>query len=155
MERIQQYDFEIIHRKGKLHGNADGLSRRPCEEGGCRYCSKLDSREEELVGRIILGGGSWENWREDQLEDPTIGKFLRGKEEDRRPLWQEIVSEGAPNKLYWSQWDSLVLRDGVLHRRWESPNLKTCIFQTIVSQKRATDLEGGSRLSFWRALWGK
>ena len=26
---LQQYDFEIVHRPGKVHGNADGLSRRP------------------------------------------------------------------------------------------------------------------------------
>ena len=31
IERLQQYDFEIKHREGKMHGNADGLSRRPCE----------------------------------------------------------------------------------------------------------------------------
>lgn len=32
LERLQQYEFEIIHRKGQLHQNADGLSRRPCAE---------------------------------------------------------------------------------------------------------------------------
>ena len=26
---LQQYDFEIVHRPGKVHGNADSLSRRP------------------------------------------------------------------------------------------------------------------------------
>jgi len=27
LEQMQQYDFKIIHRKGNLHFNADGLSR--------------------------------------------------------------------------------------------------------------------------------
>jgi len=31
LEQIQQYDFEIIHRKECLYSNADSLSRRPCE----------------------------------------------------------------------------------------------------------------------------
>ena len=26
---LQQYDFEIVHRPGKFHGNADSLSRHP------------------------------------------------------------------------------------------------------------------------------
>ena len=26
---IEQYDYEVVHRSGKKHGNADGLSRRP------------------------------------------------------------------------------------------------------------------------------
>jgi hypothetical protein len=42
---LAQYDFQIIHRKGKLHGNADGLSRRPCAEIGCRHCDKAELME--------------------------------------------------------------------------------------------------------------
>jgi len=30
---IEQYDFEVLHRPGARHGNADGLSRKPMEEG--------------------------------------------------------------------------------------------------------------------------
>jgi len=28
---IEQFDYEILHRPGTQHGNADGLSRRPIE----------------------------------------------------------------------------------------------------------------------------
>lgn len=31
MERLQQYEFEIVHRKENAHKNTDGLSRRLCE----------------------------------------------------------------------------------------------------------------------------
>ena len=34
MEVLGEYDFTIIHRPGKKHGNADGLSRRPCNQCG-------------------------------------------------------------------------------------------------------------------------
>ncbi|GBN28932.1 Retrovirus-related Pol polyprotein from transposon 297 [Araneus ventricosus] len=33
IQRLQEYDFEIQHRKGTSHGNADALSRIPCREG--------------------------------------------------------------------------------------------------------------------------
>ena len=40
LERLQEYDFEIQHRAGKLHSNADALSRRPCIENSCVYIVK-------------------------------------------------------------------------------------------------------------------
>ena len=30
LEMLNTYNFDIQHRPGKLHGNADGLPRRPC-----------------------------------------------------------------------------------------------------------------------------
>ena len=35
-ERLQEFTFDIQHRPGVRHGNADALSRRPCEELECR-----------------------------------------------------------------------------------------------------------------------
>lgn len=35
IEYLSTFDFEIVHRKGQHHGNADALSRRPCN-----YCTK-------------------------------------------------------------------------------------------------------------------
>ena len=36
LAKLQQFHFDIIHRPGAQHGNADGLSRCPqCERGAC------------------------------------------------------------------------------------------------------------------------
>ncbi len=32
LQKLQQYEFTVHHCRGKLHGNADALFRRPCEE---------------------------------------------------------------------------------------------------------------------------
>ena len=73
LEELSQYDMDIIHRPGKKHQNADGLSRIPDEEkfcecyrqgfdinqlpcGGCRYCSRAHNqwaRFEEDVDDVI------------------------------------------------------------------------------------------------------
>ncbi|XP_030000944.1 uncharacterized protein LOC115426854 [Sphaeramia orbicularis] len=37
LETLQEFDFEIHHRAGLLHVNADSLSRHPCEEDECQY----------------------------------------------------------------------------------------------------------------------
>ncbi|GFV53946.1 retrovirus-related Pol polyprotein from transposon 17.6 [Trichonephila clavipes] len=39
IQRLNEYYFDIRHRKGSSHGNADALSRRPCPEN-CRHCSE-------------------------------------------------------------------------------------------------------------------
>ncbi|GFX23532.1 retrovirus-related Pol polyprotein from transposon 17.6 [Trichonephila clavipes] len=39
IQRLNEYYFDIRHRKGSSHGNADALSRRPCPEN-CRHCSR-------------------------------------------------------------------------------------------------------------------
>ena len=48
LERLAAYDFEIEHRPGTQHGNADGLSRIPCE-GPCSQCEREECRRARMV----------------------------------------------------------------------------------------------------------
>ena len=45
LEDLFVLDFEIQHRPGRQHGNADGLSKRPCTE--CRYCERQEVKNRE------------------------------------------------------------------------------------------------------------
>jgi hypothetical protein len=47
LEVLGTYNFNIKHRAGLKHGNADGLSRRPC--GDCTHCDKRDENEIRLI----------------------------------------------------------------------------------------------------------
>ena len=43
MDLFGEYDITIQHRPGRIHGNSDALSRRPCvrnSETDCRQCPK-------------------------------------------------------------------------------------------------------------------
>lgn len=46
LETLATYDFKIEHRAGRIHSNADALSRRPCCETGCNYCLRAESKYE-------------------------------------------------------------------------------------------------------------
>ena len=65
LEELSQFDFQIVHRQGKKHGNADGLSQIPlselpcdCYTAGakleslpcypCHYCAKVHSQWERF-----------------------------------------------------------------------------------------------------------
>ena len=45
-EILGSYDFVIEHRAGLKHGNADGLSRRPCHHAteDCKYCTRVEAK---------------------------------------------------------------------------------------------------------------
>ncbi|XP_071570614.1 uncharacterized protein [Temnothorax nylanderi] len=84
LERLRQFEFSVVHRKGFSHKNADGLSRRLCEMENCQYCAKVERKsfqgQEETVARISLDTGSLELWRKEQRLDPDISLILQAKE---------------------------------------------------------------------------
>jgi len=122
-----------------VHGNADALSRCPCAESFCNYCKKVEECEEinkeKIVGRISFLGDESMDWTKTQLEDPSIVEIFCGKEIDRRPLRQELIRGDSDAKNYWLQWDSLVIKEKILCRKWESPNLRSVVSQIVVPRK--------------------
>ena len=74
-----------------------------------------------------------EAMRAAQLADKTMSWVIRAKEEDSsRPEWKTVSNLPAPNKTYWSQWDQLTVREGLLQRRWESDDGKSVRWQLVL-----------------------
>jgi hypothetical protein len=46
---LSAYDNVIEYRQGKIHNNADALSRRPCHDILCKYCDRLEERCNETM----------------------------------------------------------------------------------------------------------
>lgn len=89
MERLQQYEFEIVHRKGRLHQNAR-LSRRLCSELGCAYYARMELKE-KAIARIIVGQDNFEEWHNRQIMgESIISMFLRKKELGEHPCWEGV-----------------------------------------------------------------
>ena len=80
LETLASYEFEIVHRSGRLHSNADSLSRRPCLQDNCKYCSNVDSRyateEPGVATRASWIVGESTNMGECIEKDGTIRKQL-------------------------------------------------------------------------------
>ena len=82
-----------------------------------------------VVGRSLM------ELRKMQLEDSKLAKVIHWKEQlKERPTWQDVSTESTAVKGYWSQWDRLAVRDGVLQRRWEEDNGKECTWQLLVPE---------------------
>jgi len=48
LELMEEYSFSVVHRPGRQHGNADALSRRPCDKSRCCPPVNSPSIDEEL-----------------------------------------------------------------------------------------------------------
>ena len=89
LHTLHQFQFTIIHRAGRDHGNADGLSRAPTDP--CRQCTRVecprvdtsvvvttqpfddasvaDSEDEDLIP--IQSGEDWVAQLDDDLSHPA------------------------------------------------------------------------------------
>ncbi|GBM64254.1 Retrovirus-related Pol polyprotein from transposon 297 [Araneus ventricosus] len=147
IQSLQKYDFEIQHRKGISHGNANALSRRPCQES-CKHCMNAEKNfgmETDISVKIltmtIVDPWSSCEIQKAQQEDPTIKPILEKKPNSAdRPSWQEIALKSPATKHYWALWDSLHLKDGVLYRRWESDDGFACRWQLIPPKSRIPEV---------------
>lgn len=78
-----------------------------------------------------------ESIRKDQLADPEIKPMIELKAmSNRKPSWQEMAHFYPATKCYWALWDSLHLRNGILHRKWESDDGKTSRWQLLLPKSR-------------------
>ena len=44
LETVSAYLYKVIHRRDRVHMNADALSRRPCYDNNCQHCACYESR---------------------------------------------------------------------------------------------------------------
>lgn len=148
LQVLSTYDLDIKFRAGRLHNNADALSRLPCNS--CPHCSKKETEDTskaqtkavsiEPVRKMILRSDvqtdndnvednpqsqvwletkSPEILREGQMDDPVIKVVIEWKENSpTRPNWDDVSYLGPSSKYYWSQWERLRLVGGVLYREW-------------------------------------
>ena len=92
-----------------------------------RVCS---TRMPDVLEREVW---SLKEIREAQMNDPDIAPVLQWLEESSdRPDISNVTCLSANTKLYWAQWDSLVLQDGVMFKQWESPAGDYTILQMVL-----------------------
>ena len=153
LEYLQGFEFQVVHRAGEQHGNADALSRRPCAEEGCTYCDRQEAREERTLNRgegddelggasgvacLALGAVGTEEWAREQEGDPDIQPVLQWVRQGERPRWEDVSALSVSAKALCSQVQSLRLERGVLQRGWRDPPTGESRWQVVVPQSLRT-----------------
>ena len=161
---IEQFSFEIEHRAGVRHGNADGLSRRPTDEGeGAAVRGSVTTKESEnaLKAESLASDAVGETTLAQlQMNDPDIGPIarLRSQQTDR-PRIEAVSAESPFTKRLVSEWETLEVIDGLLYRRFSYRDGRPDALQLLVPRvKRKDFLErthagmGGGHLGVRRTL---
>ena len=138
LEILDTYDFDMVHRPGVKHGNADALSRGPCSQcGGDHASEKIRRGRVKNTDVRRVGTRSQKNpppkvttWlshltvnlqdlQDAQGADAVLSKVQSWIQRGERPPFDEISMEGRELKFYWGQFKSLTIKDGILVRELE------------------------------------
>ena len=104
---------EELTTKGTIHGNADGLSRRP----------PID--EASAIIRTITEGISVqvrETLQQSQAEYKEMGDFVRLRlNPEEPPSNEDLTAESETTKRLVTKWKEFRVCDGLVYRETESP----------------------------------
>ena len=116
LEQLAEYDFEVIHRPGKDHVNADAVSRISrnitCSamtiNGIPMETIKTEQRHDTILKQVI-------NWLEDDVFPVTVPK-----------------TESKELDIFWMVRKSLDLVNGILYRRVDDGKTKNPTFRLVI-----------------------
>ena len=140
LERLQEFDFKIIHRRGKQHGNADALSRRPRQQCGCTHEGGETERVE--ICSVTQKPQTYDI-RELQLEDDVVGPVLTAKIDNQRPTEDQLKGRSHDFRQLIQLWDQLVIKEGVLYRNYEDAHGLGQHLQLIVPKQSREEILRG------------
>lgn len=114
LEKVAEFEFQVIHRTGRKHENADALSRKPCRQCGRTESTEVAAVTETAEPTVASAETDLRDViRNAQREDPDLRLVCSWVEEGGQvPELEDILYENASVKTYWSQWDQLYLQAG-------------------------------------------
>ncbi|KAJ8936965.1 hypothetical protein NQ318_015628 [Aromia moschata] len=119
-------DKKIILKKNEVLGRCEPVERIvKCEEVNQAQLNQAKAHE-----------WSSEELKKSQKKDSDLKLIRNWVKNGVRPTWQEVSRYGTTIKGYWAQWNSLCLRDGLLHRKWKRPDGVSAVYQLVLPKAR-------------------
>ena len=130
LETLSEFDITIEHRPGRIHSNADGLSRQHCKQCWGRlpktpWIDELD-RANDCVGPLglhalqLLPELSNETVAELQANDSTLGLIKSWLDTEYEPNTDDLRQLPPDGRKLWTERNSLMISNDVLLRRTET-----------------------------------
>ena len=158
LETLDAYDFDLVHRPGTKHGNADALSRGPCTQcGGDHIGERIRRGRQKKINVKSIQTRSkkcdppkattWlshltlnlQDLQDGQDTDPVLGQVKSWVQKGQCPRFEEISLEGRDLKFYWGQFQSLKLKDGILVRELQRESFGSKI-QILIPHSMKNDI---------------
>ena len=130
LETLSEFQITIEHRPGRVHSNADGLSRQTCKQcwGKTSKPPWIDelARADECTGPLGLHALqlqpelSDDELKDLQIEDPALGPIKSWLEAEYEPTHDDLRQLPPDGRKIWSQRQSLTTVNDVLLRRTDN-----------------------------------
>ena len=124
LELLSEFEYQVIHRPGAQHTNADSLSRKPCPQCGMSTSVETVAESNTATTTIakaessLLPTWSMEEIRDIQNADPDIKQVAHWLESNSIPnRFPKVISPNV--QTLWNQRKQLVLENGILYRKWK------------------------------------
>jgi len=117
----EEFDFQIVYRLGRLQGNADAMSRRPCRQYWNDRENKVSVQIRTINFVTIEEGDRWSRKEiaeatEKDVELATFVKWLRDG------LLRDLARHDPATKSLHAQWERFKVTEGILYRKFWSNN---------------------------------
>ncbi|KAL5009890.1 hypothetical protein ScPMuIL_012195, partial [Solemya velum] len=154
-ERLSEFDYEIEHRPGRVHCNADALSRHPFlsmdSSSNNDVESKLDAPitgNGSKIGMVLPSDSYADTIPSANIVQAAI-QILPGFDMEQQAEIPEYSALGIHRrlcKMLWQQWDVLEVVNGILNRklpgRQSQVILPTSLRQVLLQRLHDASLEG-------------
>ena len=131
LEQPQEYDFEVVHRRGCSHVNADALSRVCVSSHGVgegsshKYCFAVMPEKSNMQ---LL-----------QQRDENISPIIQAKTSGKILHTKDVEGRSREFARLILQWDQLVVENGILYRRYEGSDGDTSL-QVVAPKEIREDI---------------
>ena len=135
LEILSSFDMKIIHRPGRSHRNADGMSRITCKQCGMYSEVQAEDSAEKIEMHDQIAQVTEDqviDLKSAQDKDKDISKIRQWVESNEKPDRKAIENESYFQKSLLSQWDRLAVKNGVLIRRWDILDTNEVYWQGII-----------------------
>ena len=124
LETLSNYSFTVEHRPGRLHQNADGLSRLPIPEDTIsetnaanqivtvKQITPVDNNNDTQTGCSFTLDTA--ELKQAQQNDPDLRKIIEWLQNDVYPPKKELKRFTLTIRYYLGKRDSLAIQDGIL-----------------------------------------
>ncbi|KAJ8945581.1 hypothetical protein NQ318_010438 [Aromia moschata] len=131
---------KIILKKNEVLGRCEPVEKIvKCEEVNQARTNQARVRDPTIAEPLLKNAAHLEpeeELKKSQKKDSDLKLIRNWVKNGVRPTWQEVSRYGTTIKGYWAQWNSLCLRDGLLHRKWESPDGVSAVYQLVLPKAR-------------------
>jgi len=120
-ETLKKFDFQIVHRPGWLHGNADALSRKPCHQCGNDGANVTTAVIRAVTFATVEEGDRWSKKviAAASEKDTELSLFIGWLKEDLLAINSDELTRRDPiTKSLHAQWECFKLKEGVMYRQY-------------------------------------